>query len=199
MEQMLQEWLAQYGLNTMLVGFILWSVLFEIPNTLYMWRKRRNTLKAVSSHLDTFFPAVWNHNPSPDVVSLPRTQWMEESGFVEKENQHYKQGVDKAVLVCILVGACALATHVWWILVLLPMALNVFVKGKFLATEEISHAVFDLKEQPWITRNRDLMNTPTMHVQVDRLPLDFENNPVVSRDIVGLNTSHHAVRNDHSV
>lgn len=186
-------WLAQYGLNAIFVGLIAWVVLVELPLVFVLRHQIKLARKAAQAHLDELFPSVWNYPPQMEVVNIPRTNWLQEAGFDENSTVQYKCGWDKAKIVVLLVGMSAVATQNYWLLVLLPIAVTSVFQGKLAATQAVAQQIFDLKEQPWITRNRHLNHSATsMHF--DNLPLDFPNNPIVSRDIVGESSFHHLDR-----
>lgn len=186
-------WLAEYGLNAIFVGLIAWIVLVEIPLVFVLRHQIKLVRKAAWAHLDELFPSVWNYPPKMDVVNIPRTNWLHEAGLDENSTVQYKYGWDKAKIVVLLVGMSAIATQNYWLLVLLPIALTSVFQGKLAAAQAVAQQIFDLKEQPWITRNRGLNHSATsMHF--DNLPVDFPNNPIVSRDIVGESSFHHLDR-----
>jgi len=185
-----EHWLGAYGLNPMFVGFIAWVVLVEIPLVFVLRAQIKRTRQAALAHLERFFPSVWNFNPSIDIVALSRAEWLEASGFSPRSTLEYKYGWDKAKIVVLLVGAIAVATNNYWVLVLLPIALTSVVQGHLAAEQAVAQKIFDLKEQPWITRNRWLTQSSTS-MQFDPLPLDFPNNPLHSRDVVGPDSAFH--------
>lgn len=184
-----EQWLAQYGLNAIFVGLIAWVCLVEIPLVFVLRHQIHTTRKAALAHLNELFPSVWNYPPKNDVVPVEREQWLHEAGLDENTTVQYKYGWDKAKIVVLLVGISAIATQNYWLLVLLPIAITSVYQGKLAAAEAIAQQVFDLKEQPWITRNRHLnLSATSMHF--DNLPLDFPNNPIVSQEIVGESSFH---------
>lgn len=184
-----EQWLAVYGLNAVFVGLMAWIVFVEIPLVFVLRHQIKNVRKATHTHLNNMFPSVWNYPPRTDVVVVPRTEWINAAGFDETTTLEYKHGWDKAKIVAMLVFITAVATHNYWLFILFPVAVTSFYQGKLAAAQSVSQRIFDLKEQPWITRNRFLNESGTsMHF--DNLPTDFEENPIVSRDVVG-GTSFH--------
>lgn len=187
-----EQWLAQYGLNAIFVGLIAWVVLVEIPLVFVLRHQIKSVRRAAMAHLDELFPSVWNYPPRQEVVEIPRLEWLNAAHLNEADTLEYKYGWDKAKIVALLVGVIAVATHNYWVLVLLPIAVTSVFQGKLAAAQAVARRIFDLKEQPWISRNRQLNNSATsMHF--DNLPLDFPNNPVVSHDIIG-GSFHHVDR-----
>lgn len=186
-------WLAQYGLNAIFVGLIAWVSLVEIPLVFVLRHQITLARKSALAHLDALFPSVWNYPLQMDVVNVTREQWLHEAGFDENLTVQYKYGWDKAKIVTLVVVISAIATQNYWLLVLLPIALTSVFQGKLAAAQAVAQQIFDLKEQPWISRNRNLNQSATsMHF--DNLPLDFPNNPIVSRDVVGESSFHHLDR-----
>lgn len=188
-----EQWLALYGLNAIFVGLIAWVVLVEIPLVFVLRHQIKSVRAAAMAHLNELFPSVWNYPPRQDVVEIARSEWLHSAHLDETTTLEYKYGWDKAKIVALLVGVIAVATHNYWVLVLLPIAVTSFFQGKLAAAQAVSRSIFDLKEQPWISRNRQLNHSPTsMHF--DNLPVDFPNNPIASRDIVGDSSFHHLDR-----
>lgn len=182
-------WLAQYGLNAIFVGLVAWVVLVEIPLVFVLHHQIGLVRKSAGAHLDELFPSVWNYPPKMDVVNIPRIDWLYEAALDEHSTVQYKYGWDKAKIVVLLVGISAIATQNYWLLVLLPIAITSVYQGKLAAAQAIAQQIFDLKEQPWITRNRHL-NHSTTSMHFDNLPLNFPNNPIESQDIVGESSFH---------
>lgn len=169
--------LLSYGLNSMYVGFILWSLCVEIPSWFVLSKRLKQVRAATLHHLNTHFPSVWNFNPSSDVEPIDRAQWLELSGLAETATLEYTHGVDKAKLAALLIFACAMASGSYWIFALSPIVVTTFLQGKVAGATRISQTVFDLKEQAWISRNRQLNTTPSS-TQMENLPTDFPSNPL---------------------
>ena len=188
-----EQWLSQYGLNAIFVGLIAWVALVEIPLVFVLRHQIKSVRSAAMAHLDELFPSVWNYPPRQEVIEIPRLEWLHAAHLNENDTLEYKYGWDKAKIVTLLVGVIAVATHNYWVLVLLPIAATSVFQGKLAAAQAVARRIFDLKEQPWISRNRQLNHSATsMHF--DNLPLDFPNNPVASHDIVGDSSFHHLDR-----
>ena len=139
-----------------LVALIMWCVLVELPTVIWYWRKIKLLRQAIASHLDKNFPSVWNEAPSTQVLSIPRVQWLENSQLSLSHLPAYQELNRHSRILVTVVVLLAILSQSPWMLILLLLAASSHAQGYYACMQQLSHRVFDLQEQVWITRNRRL-------------------------------------------
>ena len=134
----------------------LWVVFVEMSSTITYWKRYQKIQSAIQAHLDVRFPPVWNEESSTDIVLIDRASWQEKNGLTVEDMPSFPLAWKYARLTIGLVVVLSVLSGYYWGLVLLGVAVSVFAQERLRAITELSHKVFDLHEQPWITRNKKI-------------------------------------------